>query len=247
VIRNRALGLRVEQQPAVNSTEGLIILECMLQMLAVVYASIAELDAESQTCAWSSGFLEGIRYQLKRMLQVLFEYLKTSRTPRRLWVRASSSYVHSFKSSPIFLRASHDMQLACSQGYQQLTRWKLKQSSQPQAFERPTDEGVFAFLVLIVHGWYSLLRGEIQLPSSTPEVLALRSKNHSENHPAGENSIATEVTPELERIRPDGSSSSSPFVTDSAAAPTARSNSMKPQFQAVQTLLTEFFSLYPEV
>jgi hypothetical protein len=218
----------------------------MLQMLAVVYASIAELDSESQACTWSSGFLEGIRYQLKRMLQVLFEYLKTSRTPRRLWVRASSSCVHSFKSSSIFQRTRHDMQLACSQGYQQLTRWKLKQSSQPQAFERPTDEGVFAFLVLIVHGWYSVLRGEIQLPLSALEVLALKSKNHSENHPAGESSIAAEVTPGLERIRPDCSSNSSPFATD-PAAPTASSKSVKPQLQAVQTLLTEFFSLYSEV
>jgi hypothetical protein len=99
VIRNRALGLRVQEQPAVNSTEGLKTLECMLQMLTAVYGAIAELVSESELkiCDWTSGFLEGMRYQLRRMLAVLVEYLKTSDTPKRFWVCASYKCSGSFR------------------------------------------------------------------------------------------------------------------------------------------------------
>jgi hypothetical protein len=92
VLRDRALGLNGEQEPTVNNNEGIRTLESMLQMATAVYGSIADLHAESTSCDWTSGFLEGMRYQLKRMLALLLDYL-TSSTSRRFWV-------HSFSISP---------------------------------------------------------------------------------------------------------------------------------------------------
>jgi hypothetical protein len=93
VLRNRALGLKGEQEPTVNNNEGIRKLESMLQMATAVYGSIADLHAESTSCDWTSRFLEGMRYQLKRMLALLLDYLMTSSTSKRFWV-------HSFSISP---------------------------------------------------------------------------------------------------------------------------------------------------
>lgn len=56
-------------------------------MLTSVYASIAERVSQLQANSWASGFLDGMRYQLKRMLAVLLECLQNSNTPKRFWVR----------------------------------------------------------------------------------------------------------------------------------------------------------------
>lgn len=87
VLRNIALALRLQIRPGVNSPEGLKFLESMLHMLTSVYASIAERVSQLQANSWASGFLDGMRYQLKRMLAVLLECLQNSNTPKRFWVR----------------------------------------------------------------------------------------------------------------------------------------------------------------
>ena len=93
VLRNIALAFRLQIRPAVNSPEGLKFLESMLHMLTAVYASVAESVPQSRAGSWASGFLEGMRYQLRRMLGVLLECLQKSNTPKRFWVR-TVSYTH---------------------------------------------------------------------------------------------------------------------------------------------------------
>lgn len=61
-------------------------------MLTSVYGAITEFVPQSQTSSWASAFLDGMRYQLGRVLGILMEYLKTSNTPKRFWVRTNISY-----------------------------------------------------------------------------------------------------------------------------------------------------------
>jgi hypothetical protein len=115
----------------------------------------------------------------------------------------------------------------------------MRRITKPKRSQQPSNEGLFTFLVLIVHGWQVVSQDHLQMQSSEP--LAQEIKSYPDQLPrtsiqkksaTQEHDCALAADHTASNMTPSKIGSSK-FVTD--------------QFQAVQALLTDFFSHYPEV
>lgn len=98
-VRNLALGMKSQRQPLCNTADGLRQCEDMIRFLSDLYTSIAGLSARNGvnsgtfmsstikgTQNWPESFLEGMRYQLRRMLTHLLDRLSPTTSSARLKV-----------------------------------------------------------------------------------------------------------------------------------------------------------------
>lgn len=124
---------------------------------------------------------------------------------------------------------------SCSmQGYQQLARRLTKQTDPVPRSRTPIDHGVFNFLVLVVHRWHMVSRSpSLPLTSLTPG-----------STPA--NRTCSPTSPQPESARVGGTSDTTQLAADKASVMTL-SKRVSEEMQAIQTLLTEFFSRCREV
>lgn len=94
-----ALGMKTQSQPLCNTADGLRQCEDMIRFLSDIYTSIAGLSVrngfnsgKSMSSAikasqdWPESFLEGMRYQLRRMLTNLLDRLSPTTSSARLKV-----------------------------------------------------------------------------------------------------------------------------------------------------------------
>jgi hypothetical protein len=94
-LRDASLGFNHDgKQPLCDSAEGLNNCEGMLHMLTDIYAKVALLAHESaetpkHVAAWTAGFMNGMQYQLQRMIRLLLEILNNRPLPKRFRVCAN--------------------------------------------------------------------------------------------------------------------------------------------------------------
>lgn len=112
-VRNLALGLKSQRQPLCNTADGMRSCEDMIRFLTDLYAFLAGLAAKAWNMKggrltstakgphhWSESFLEGMRYQMRRMIVNLVDRICPSSAPGRLKVHCSSSEILCGVSSP---------------------------------------------------------------------------------------------------------------------------------------------------
>lgn len=99
-VRNLALGMKSQRQPLCNTADGLRQCEDMIRFMTDLYMSLVDLATRNVarstaglttslrgTRLWPESFLEGMRYQLRRMLTHLLDRLSQPTTSAPLKVQ----------------------------------------------------------------------------------------------------------------------------------------------------------------
>lgn len=89
------------------------------------------------------------------------------------------------------------------QGYQKLSRKLMKQPDQEASQWKPTDEGVFNFLVLLVHGWHMVSRGQTPVPASTAGFKPIFAETSAPGQPTKPSQSLGRELPEIKVLLTD--------------------------------------------
>jgi hypothetical protein len=115
----------------------------------------------------------------------------------------------------------------------------MRRITKPKRSQQPSKEGLFTFLVLIVHGWQVVSQDHLQMQSSEP--LAQDIKSHPDQL------ARTSIQKKSATQEPECALAADHTASNMTPSDTRSSKFVTDQFQAVQTLLIDFFCHYPEV
>ena len=148
----------------------------------------------------------------------------------------------------------HRSQLCAVQGNQ----FKYKLTNNQSKAMKPTDDGVFDFLVLVVWSWNVVAKGYGQtVPASSPSHASLRSQQQRMIFEQGQNPLDSTHSPSDPHTvgtppPVPGSAHTAPVVSahttpESISAPATPSPNATNELQKIHIQLKEFFSRCSEV